>query len=45
MNIMPEDDLERLEEDEFAEKIPSKYKDLYDSDDFEKINRGKDWWE
>lgn len=45
MNIMPEDDLDRLEEDEFAEKIPSKYKDLYDSDDFEKINRGKDWWE
>jgi hypothetical protein len=38
-----EDD--RLEEDELIEKIPSKYKDLYDSEDFEKFNSKKEWWD
>lgn len=45
MYTMPEDDRERLEEDEFADKIPQKYRDLYDADDFEKMGGGKDWYE
>lgn len=45
MDTTPEDEQERLEEDEFAEKIPSKYRDLYDSDDFEKMGSGKDWYD
>jgi hypothetical protein len=38
---------ERLEDDDILDKVPNKYRDLYDSDDFEKFtykNREWDWW-
>lgn len=44
--MIPEDELDRLEEDDLAEKIPSRYMNLYDSDDFEKFSKHtKDRWE
>jgi hypothetical protein len=45
MYTKPEDEKDRLEEDDLIDKIPAKYKDLYESEDFEKFNRGKDWWD
>ena len=37
---------EELDEyDLLYEKVPARYKDLYDSDDFEKFHRGKEWSE
>jgi len=32
-----------LEEDDFLEKVPSRYADWCDADDFEKFRRHKDW--
>ena len=32
-----------LEEDDFIEKVPSRYAGWCDSDDFEKFRRHKDW--
>lgn len=35
---------ERLEDDDLLDKVPTKYRDLYDSDDFEKFSyKHKDW--
>ena len=44
MNNTPETEQEPLEEDKLLNKVPSKYRDLYDSDDFEKFtHKHKDW--
>jgi hypothetical protein len=32
-----------LEEDDFLEKVPRRYAELCDADDFEKFRRHKDW--
>lgn len=45
MNNNPDMEQEPLEEDELLSKVPSKYRDIYDSDDFEKFSKGKDWWD
>jgi hypothetical protein len=35
---------ERLEDDDLLDKVPARYKELYDSDDFEKFtHKHKDW--
>ena len=34
-----------LDEDEFSSKIPAKYRDIDDTDAFERIKRGRDYWE
>lgn len=37
-------DVEALEEDDFLNKVPTKYRDLYDSDDFEKFTyKNREW--
>ena len=39
----PQERDDSLEEDSFVEKIPNRYKDLYDSDDFEKFTHRKEY--
>jgi len=35
---------ERLEDDDLLDKVPTRYKELYDSDDFEKFtHKHKEW--
>ncbi len=35
---------ERLEDDDLLDKVPTKYRDLYDSDDFEKFtHKNREW--
>lgn len=35
---------ERLEDDDLLDKVPARYKELYDSDDFEKFtHKHKEW--
>lgn len=35
---------ERLEDDDLLDKVPSKYRDLYDSEDFEKFTyKNREW--
>lgn len=42
---IPESDVV-LDEDEFLDKIPTKYRDLYDSEPFEKFRKSdKDWFD
>jgi hypothetical protein len=37
-------DVEALDEDDILNKVPTRYRDLYDSDDFEKFtHKHKEW--
>lgn len=43
-NMNPLPDEQTLEEDELLDKVPTKYRDMYDSDDFEKFTyKNREW--
>jgi hypothetical protein len=40
---MNHDKEEQEQDDDYMSKVPAKYKDLYDADDFEKFTYRKSW--
>lgn len=45
MNLEKDNKENEEDHDPVLDKIPTKYRDLYDSDDFEKFTHRKDWYD
>jgi len=41
--VEQDDQKDSLEEEDLEQKVPARYKDLWDSDGFEKFRKNKDW--